>query len=75
MWWNGYLQSTKAKDLTLLAIIIFEIVMNEAGCEWVFSLVKETTKDQRNQMKLDKVEKVTKVSAEPIQNLKNDIWL
>jgi hypothetical protein len=58
--WKGFLTTT-ARPLAILATTIFLVVVNEAGCERVFSLVKETSKDRCNRLALEKIDKITKV--------------
>ncbi|KAJ6619396.1 hypothetical protein B0H10DRAFT_2026511 [Mycena sp. CBHHK59/15] len=60
--WKGYLK-TDAKELAELAATIFSIVVNQAGVERIFSLIKEHTKDRRNRLGLPKTEKALKIDA------------
>ncbi|KAJ7803397.1 hypothetical protein B0H14DRAFT_3777641 [Mycena olivaceomarginata] len=60
--WNGYLK-TDARDLALMSITLFNVVVNQAGVERVFSFLKNTTKDHRNRLGLDKMEKILKVHS------------
>jgi hypothetical protein len=63
-WWRCYLMS-KARELALLAITIFEVVVNEAGCKRVFSFVKQRVDDRQNRLGIEKTEKITKVCDLP----------
>jgi hypothetical protein len=58
--WQCYM-ATEAAGLAQLSIYLFKIVVNEAGCERVFSFLKEESKDWRNRLGLQKLEKMTKV--------------
>jgi hypothetical protein len=44
-----------------MSITLFNVVVNQAGVERVFSFLKNTTKDHRNRLGLDKMEKILKV--------------
>jgi hypothetical protein len=57
--------ATEAAELAQLAIYLFKIVVNEAGCERVFSFLKEESKDWHNRLGLQKLEKMTKVCHSP----------
>ncbi|KAJ7445390.1 ribonuclease H-like domain-containing protein [Mycena galericulata] len=57
--WKGFLK-TEARELALMSITLFGIIVNQAGVERVFSFLKETTKDRRNRLGLAKTEKVLK---------------
>ncbi|KAJ7450471.1 hypothetical protein FB451DRAFT_1410441 [Mycena latifolia] len=47
-----------------MSITLFSIVVNQAAVERVFSFVKETTKDRRNRLGLEKTEKTLKVNSQ-----------
>ncbi|KAF8190313.1 ribonuclease H-like domain-containing protein [Mycena galopus ATCC 62051] len=52
-----------AGELALFAITILKVVVNQAGCERVFSDVGNTKSPRRSQTALAKLEKITKVNA------------
>ncbi|KAF7329865.1 DUF659 domain-containing protein [Mycena kentingensis (nom. inval.)] len=62
-WWQGYLQ-TLTRELALLALTIFSIVVNQAAVERVFSFVKERTKDRRNRLGLPKAKKLLLIDSQ-----------
>ncbi|KAJ6563447.1 ribonuclease H-like domain-containing protein, partial [Mycena sp. CBHHK59/15] len=51
-------------ELAEFAIVILNIVANQAGCEHTFSRTKVEQKDHRNRLGLDKTEKRTKIHAD-----------
>ena len=48
-------------ELAEFAILILKIIVNQAGCERVFSDLKVKQTQRRNRLKLAKLEKMTKV--------------
>ncbi|KAJ7284775.1 ribonuclease H-like domain-containing protein [Mycena rebaudengoi] len=64
MVWEA-LKGTKAlSELARFAIILLHVVANQAGCERSFSKVKVEQTDHRNRLKLDKLDKQTKIGAQ-----------
>ncbi|KAJ7300362.1 hypothetical protein DFH08DRAFT_828525 [Mycena albidolilacea] len=51
-------------ELTDFAITLLKIVVNQAGCERVFSDLKVKQTQRRNRLKLEKLGKMTKIGAE-----------
>jgi hypothetical protein len=72
--WKGYLK-TEARDLALMSITLFGIIINQAAVERVFSFVKETAKDRRNRLGLAKSEKILKVSGQLYSNYKFNLQI
>lgn len=54
--------SSETKELSRFAVDIFKIVVNQAGCERVFSDLKIKQTQRRNRLSLAKLDKMTKVS-------------
>jgi hypothetical protein len=48
-------------ELVDFAILLLKIVVNQAGCERVFSDIKVKQTQRRNRLKLAKLDKMTKV--------------
>jgi hypothetical protein len=44
-----------------MSMTLFSVVVNQAGVERVFSFLKKTTKDHRNRLGIEKMEKTLKV--------------
>ncbi|KAJ7589139.1 hypothetical protein C8J56DRAFT_1075543 [Mycena floridula] len=62
--WKVYLQSSDVGELAWFATLLLKIVVNQAGCERVFSHLKIQQTDHRSGIKLVKLEKMTKVGAD-----------
>ncbi|KAJ6460569.1 ribonuclease H-like domain-containing protein, partial [Mycena sanguinolenta] len=60
MVWTALKGSTR--ELALFAILILKVVVNQAGCERVFSDVGNTQSPRRSRLKIEKLEKLTKAS-------------
>ncbi|KAF9060875.1 hypothetical protein BDP27DRAFT_1370138 [Rhodocollybia butyracea] len=61
--WQAYAGDIGIHELVGFAIMILKIVVNQAGCERVFSLLKILQAAQQNWMKYEKLKKVTKVAS------------
>ncbi|KAJ3791970.1 ribonuclease H-like domain-containing protein [Lentinula aff. detonsa] len=61
--WRAYEGVTEIQELVELALLILKIVVNQAGCERLFSLLKIIQTARRNRMKNTKLKKVAKVSS------------
>ncbi|KAJ7576622.1 ribonuclease H-like domain-containing protein [Mycena floridula] len=59
--WHAFGGTDSVKELTDFAILIFGIVVNQAGCERVFSHLKVQQTDHRAHLGLDKMEKSTRM--------------
>ncbi|KAJ6587810.1 ribonuclease H-like domain-containing protein [Mycena sp. CBHHK59/15] len=64
MVWEALAGSSHITELAQFAIIILQIVVNQAGCERTFSQTKIEQSDHRVRLGLDKIEKRTKIRAE-----------
>ncbi|KAJ6546601.1 hypothetical protein B0H10DRAFT_2384429 [Mycena sp. CBHHK59/15] len=64
MVWEALAGSSHITELAQFAIIILQIVANQAGCERTFSRTKIEQSDHRVCLGLDKIEKRTKICAE-----------
>ncbi|KAJ6628155.1 ribonuclease H-like domain-containing protein [Mycena sp. CBHHK59/15] len=64
MVWEALAGSSHITELAQFAIIILQIVANQAGCERTFSRTKIEQSDHRVRLGLDKIEKRTKIRAE-----------
>lgn len=53
--------SASAPDLAEFALTVLRVVVNQAGCERVFSDVKNTESPRRSRTGLERLEKLTKV--------------
>ncbi|KAJ6603954.1 ribonuclease H-like domain-containing protein [Mycena sp. CBHHK59/15] len=62
--WDALKDSKHLAELAEFAIVILNIVANQAGCEHTFSRTKVEQKDHRNRLGLDKTEKRTKIHAD-----------
>ncbi|KAJ3734617.1 ribonuclease H-like domain-containing protein [Lentinula guzmanii] len=60
--WKAYEGVAEIKELVELALLILKIVVNQAGCERLFSLLGIIQTARRNRMKNTKLKKVAKVS-------------
>ena len=58
--WRAFV-SAMTRELAEFAIHILQIVVNQAGCECLFSDLKIKQTDQQNGLGLPKLEKMTKV--------------
>jgi hypothetical protein len=59
------LRTAETAELADFALTILKIVVNQAGCEHVFSDLKVKQTQRRNRLKLEKLDKMTKVSHPP----------
>ncbi|KAJ7814179.1 ribonuclease H-like domain-containing protein [Mycena leptocephala] len=57
-------RTTETGLLTDFAILILQIVVNQTGCERVFSDLKVKQTQRRNRLKLEKLDKMTKIGAD-----------
>jgi hypothetical protein len=55
------LRTPDIEELVQFAILLLKIVVNQAGCERVFSDLKVKQMQRRNRVKLQKLDKMTKV--------------
>ncbi|KAJ6576291.1 hypothetical protein B0H10DRAFT_1963533 [Mycena sp. CBHHK59/15] len=62
--WEALVDSAHLAELARFAIIILNIVANQAGCERTFLRTKVEQADHRNRLGLEKTDKRTKVRAE-----------
>ena len=60
--WAAFGSIAGIAELAKFAVILLKIVVNQAGCERVFSDLKIKQTQRRNRLGLDKLEKMTKVS-------------
>ena len=60
--WAAFGSIAGIAELAKFAVILLKIVVNQAGCERVFSDLKIKQTQHRNRLGLDKLEKMTKVS-------------
>ena len=58
--WEAFM-SAETQELAEFAIRLLKIVVNQAGCERLFSDLKIKQTDRRNRLGLAKLEKMTKV--------------
>ncbi|KAJ7760892.1 ribonuclease H-like domain-containing protein [Mycena maculata] len=58
------LSTPEIAELADFAIMILKIVVNQAGCERVFSDLKVKQTQRRNRLKLEKLDKMTKIGAD-----------
>ncbi|KAJ7222722.1 ribonuclease H-like domain-containing protein [Mycena rebaudengoi] len=58
------LRTPDIEELADFAIILLKIVVNQVGCERVFSDLKIKQTQRRNRLKLEKLEKMTKIGAD-----------
>ncbi|KAJ7724310.1 ribonuclease H-like domain-containing protein [Mycena maculata] len=58
------LSTPEIAELANFAIMILKIVVNQAGCEQVFSDLKVKQTQRRNRLKLEKLDKMTKIGAD-----------
>ncbi|KAJ7751786.1 ribonuclease H-like domain-containing protein [Mycena maculata] len=58
------LSTPEIAELADFAIMILKIVVNQAGCEQVFSDLKVKQTQRRNRLKLEKLDKMTKIGAD-----------
>ncbi|KAJ6561343.1 ribonuclease H-like domain-containing protein [Mycena sp. CBHHK59/15] len=59
--WEALADGGEVAELACFAIIIFNIVANQAGCERAFSRIKIEQENRRNRLALEKTDKRTKV--------------
>ncbi|KAJ6607227.1 ribonuclease H-like domain-containing protein [Mycena sp. CBHHK59/15] len=64
MVWQALAGSSDITELACFAIIILQVVANQAGCERTFSRTKIEQSDHRVHLGLPKIEKRTKIRAE-----------
>ncbi|KAJ6619379.1 ribonuclease H-like domain-containing protein [Mycena sp. CBHHK59/15] len=64
MVWQALAGSSDIMELACFAIIILQVVVNQAGCERTFSWTKIEQSDHRVRLGLPKIEKRTKIRAE-----------
>ncbi|KAJ6616534.1 hypothetical protein B0H10DRAFT_2390650 [Mycena sp. CBHHK59/15] len=64
MVWQALAGSSDITELACFAIIILQVVANQAGCERTFSRTKIEQSDHRVRLGLPKIEKRTKIRAE-----------
>ncbi|KAJ7502351.1 ribonuclease H-like domain-containing protein [Mycena galericulata] len=62
--WAALADSKHLHELATFAIIILNIVANQAGCERTFSRTKIEQSDHRNRLGLQKIDKRTKIKAQ-----------
>ncbi|KAJ7158190.1 ribonuclease H-like domain-containing protein [Mycena crocata] len=62
--WEAFADGGDVAELARFAIIILNIVANQAGCERTFSRTKVEQSDHRNRLGLEKTDKRTKVRAQ-----------
>ncbi|KAJ6607529.1 hypothetical protein B0H10DRAFT_2439527 [Mycena sp. CBHHK59/15] len=62
--WEALADGGEVAELACFAIIIFNIVANQAGCESAFSRIKIEQENRRNRLALEKTDKRTKIRAE-----------
>ncbi|KAJ6583641.1 ribonuclease H-like domain-containing protein [Mycena sp. CBHHK59/15] len=62
--WEALADGGEVAELACFAIIIFNIVANQAGCERAFSRIKIEQENRRNRLALEKTDKRTKICAE-----------
>ncbi|KAJ6573333.1 ribonuclease H-like domain-containing protein [Mycena sp. CBHHK59/15] len=62
--WEALADGGEVAELACFAIIIFNIVANQAGCERAFSRIKIEQENRRNRLALEKTDKRTKIRAE-----------
>ncbi|KAJ6509609.1 hypothetical protein DFH09DRAFT_1100883 [Mycena vulgaris] len=62
--WEALADTSKLTELAKFAIIILNIVANQAGCECMFSRTKVEQSDHRNRLGLEKMDKRTKIRAQ-----------
>jgi hypothetical protein len=53
----------ETRELAAFAILLLKVVVNQAGCERVFSDLKVKQTDRRNRLGLAKLKKMMKVSS------------
>ncbi|KAJ7223699.1 ribonuclease H-like domain-containing protein [Mycena rebaudengoi] len=58
------LSTPDIEELAQFAILLLKIVVNQAGCERVFSDLKVKQTQRRNRLKLQKLDKMTKIGAD-----------
>ncbi|KAJ7253812.1 ribonuclease H-like domain-containing protein [Mycena rebaudengoi] len=58
------LRTPEIEELADFAILLLQIVVNQAGCERVFSDLKIKQTQRRNRLKLEKLEKMTKIGSD-----------
>ncbi|KAJ6609923.1 hypothetical protein B0H10DRAFT_1954223 [Mycena sp. CBHHK59/15] len=58
------LSTPDIEELAQFAIMLLKIVVNQAGCERVFSDLKVKKTQRHNQLKLEKLDKMTKTGAD-----------
>ncbi|KAJ7175140.1 ribonuclease H-like domain-containing protein [Mycena crocata] len=58
------LRTPEISELADFAILLLKIVVNQAGCERVFSDLKVKQTQRRNRLKLKKLDKMTKIGAD-----------
>ncbi|KAJ6623316.1 ribonuclease H-like domain-containing protein [Mycena sp. CBHHK59/15] len=58
--WEALADGGEVAELACFAIIIFNIVANQAGCERAFSRIKIEQENRRNRLALEKTDKRTK---------------
>ena len=59
--WAAFESITGITELAKFAVILLKVVVNQAGCERVFSDLKIKQTQRRNRLGLKKLEKMTKV--------------
>ncbi|KAJ6527545.1 ribonuclease H-like domain-containing protein [Mycena sp. CBHHK59/15] len=62
--WEAFVDSQHLGELARFAIIILNIVANQAGCERTFSRTKVEQSDHCNRLGLEKTDKRTKIRAQ-----------
>ena len=60
--WKAFKTHAPFSELSEFAITLLEIVVNQAGCEWLFLDLTVKQAARRNQLSIPKLEKMTKVS-------------
>jgi hypothetical protein len=63
MVWKQFLNDPKVAELAKFAILLLEIVVNQAGNERVFSDLKIKKTRLRNRLGIPKLDKMSKVSG------------
>jgi hypothetical protein len=58
-------RTAETAELADFALTILKILVNQAGCERIFSDLKVKQTQRRNQLKLEKLDKMTRLSHPP----------
>ena len=61
--WGLFIGNPELAELANFAQLLLWIVVNQAGCEWLFSDLKNKQSDKRTCLGLEKLEKMAKVSS------------